>query len=91
MLRLVPSDAALQLQAWADRSIVEVSGQGGRAAVTARVYPTLGANSSRISVYTKAVVYQQRQRATRRPTCNVTVGAWRANVSREEVLRTAGC
>ena len=52
MLRLVPSDAALQLQAWADRSIVEVSGQGGRAAVTARVYPTLGANSSRISVYT---------------------------------------
>ena len=49
MLRLVPSDAALQLQAWADRSIVQV-GQGGRAAVTARVYPTLGANSSRISV-----------------------------------------
>ena len=79
-LRIVPSeDSALQLQVFADRSIVEAFGQGGRAAVTARVYPTLGVNSSKVGVYGNLAG-------------DVSVGAWRlrrANVSREEVLKRA--
>jgi hypothetical protein len=76
LLRLRRDDTALELHAFADRSIVEVFGQGGRAAVTARVYPTL-ASSSRIGVFGN--------RKTR-----VQTRAWAlkpANVSKEEVLR----
>ena len=41
----------MNLQVFADKSIVEVFSQGGRAVVTARVYPTLP-QSTKIGVYT---------------------------------------
>ena len=50
MLRIYPGESALNVHAFADKSIVEVFGQGGRAAVTARVYPTLP-SSDRIGTY----------------------------------------
>ena len=50
-LRVLPSsDDGLRVHVFGDRSVVEVFGSGGRAAVTARVYPTL-AQSDRIGVY----------------------------------------
>ena len=52
-LRLLPSDASLRLHVFADRSIVEAFGQGGRAAVTGRVYPTLR-ESDRAGLFSRA-------------------------------------
>ena len=50
-LRVIPSeDAGLRVHVFGDRSIVEVFGTDARAAVTARVYPTLS-GSDRIGVY----------------------------------------
>ena len=77
-LRLVPSeDEALQLHVFADRSIVEAFGQGGRAAVTARVYPTLGANSSRVGVYGNLAG-------------GASVGAWRLRRAEGERVEGGG-
>lgn len=50
VLRLLPTDEDLNVHAFADKSIIEVFGQRGRAVVTARVYPTLP-NSTKIGVY----------------------------------------
>lgn len=91
MLRIVPSDPSLTLHAFADRSVLEVFGQGGRAAVTARVYPTI-ASSDRIGVFG---VVAQGPEGSERPAAEVvipttaTVAAWRltsAVAIREEVL-----
>ena len=75
-LRLLPTDTSLELHVFADRSIVEAFGQGGRAAVTARVYPTL-ASSEGVGLYSNIEV-------------DATVDAWAlksANVSEAAVLR----
>lgn len=83
MLRIVPGeDSSLQLHAFVDRSIVEVFGQGGRAAVTARVYPTLPAADG-IALYN----------AGPNPVIVRAVRAWQlgsANASRAEVMAALG-
>ena len=51
-LRLLPNETSVQVAAWVDKSIIEVFGQSGRAAVTARVYPTLR-DSHGVGLYTR--------------------------------------
>ena len=85
MLRILPTDTTLDLHVFVDRSIIEAFGQGGRAAVTARVYPW-GATSDRIGLYNAG---KPQTVAAAAATHAVDVQAWRlgsANVSRAEVL-----
>lgn len=85
MLRVLPIDRELKLHAYADRSIIEIFGQDGRAAVTARVYPTL-AYSDRIGVFGIANSSADTWQAQ---TTVASIAAWRlssANASRDEVL-----
>jgi hypothetical protein len=79
LLRIVPTDATIDVHAYVDRSILEVFANGGRAAVTARVYPWR-ATSDRLAVFNRG-----------RTRVSVNCSAWqmaRSNVSRLDVLRT---
>ena len=45
------TDKTVELHAFVDKSIVELFGQGGRGAITARVYPTTTPREMQIGVY----------------------------------------
>ena len=81
-LRILPSDDSIHLHVFGDKSIVEVFGQAARAAITARVYPTL--QSDRIGIFSNS---------SDGAVSHASVSAWElgsANVSVKEVLAAAG-
>jgi len=49
-LRILEGESYVEVRAFVDQSVIEVFGQGGRASVTARVYPTLK-DSTGVGVY----------------------------------------